>query len=342
MQILQFGVYPPPEGGVQTNVKDIRDYLRAKSVRCGVIHLSRHRQMDHDDIFYPQTPVAVIQQAMSFPADIWHFHLGGSVTRSLLGLYAFGTSVPSRKTVLSFHSGGYPSSPDGRRSHLLREFIFRRFDRIIAVNAEIVEMFARVGVSRDKIRLIPPFALPSQPPPAEIPAAISRFIGQHSPLLVAICGLEPEYDIALQIDTMARIITRFPGAGLIIMGGGSMEQVLRAQIASKPYAGSMLLCGDVPRPVTLNVLVSGDVMLRTTWYDGDAVSVREALHFGVPVIASDNGMRPEGVILVPPRNSGALASAIDSLLTGPKAPRSSCQGTDENLQAVLDLYKELV
>ena len=28
MRILQFGVFPPPNGGVQTNVKAIRDYAR--------------------------------------------------------------------------------------------------------------------------------------------------------------------------------------------------------------------------------------------------------------------------------------------------------------------------
>ena len=33
------------------------------------------------------------------------------------------------------------------------------------------------------------------------------------------------------------------------------------------------------------------IFLRTTLYDGDSISVREALHLGVPVIASDNGMR---------------------------------------------------
>ena len=38
-----------------------------------------------------------------------------------------------------------------------------------------------------------------------------------------------------------------------------------------------------------------DVTLCTTLYDGDAVSVREGLDLGTPVIATENGMHPVGV-----------------------------------------------
>jgi glycosyltransferase involved in cell wall biosynthesis len=342
MQILQFGVFPPPEGGVQTNVKDIRDYLRANQIRNGVIHLSRHRRPDSDGVFYPKSPLAVMRIALGFPADIWHFHLGGNLNRSLLGLYAFGTSVPRRKTVLTFHSGGYPSSPEGQRSQLLRDVLFRRFDRVVAVNPEMVEMFVRLGVQRDHIRLILPYALPSQPPPAEIPRAIAEFMDRHSPLLVAVCGLEPEYDIALQIDAMEGILHRLPSAGLVVLGGGSLEAQLRAYLASKPYSEAILLCGDVPRAATLNIVVRSNVFLRTTWYDGDAISVREALQFDVPVIASDNGMRPAGVNLIPPRDPVALVQKATALLTAPKPPRLVKPANFENLDRLLELYRELV
>jgi glycosyltransferase involved in cell wall biosynthesis len=342
MQILQFGVFPPPEGGVQTNVKDIHDFLRGKDIRGGVIHLSRHRRVDADDVFYPKTPAAVMRAALNFPSSIWHFHLGGNVTRALLGLYSFGTSVPGRKTVLTFHSGGYSSTPDAQRPHPLRDFLFRRFDRIIAVNDDIVEMFARMGVERRKIRLIPPFALPSQPPPAEIPPAITEFMARHSPVLVTVCGLEPEYDIELQIEAMAGILDRIPGAGLVVAGGGSLEAQLRSQLATKPYAGSILLCGDVPRAATLNVIARSDLFLRTTWYDGDAVSVREALQFDVPVIASDNGMRPAGVNLIPARDREALIHGVGEVLATPKPPRLAKPDNFENLERVLELYLELV
>jgi glycosyltransferase involved in cell wall biosynthesis len=342
MQVLQFGVFPPPDGGVQANVKDIRDYLRTQSIRCGVIHLSRHRQADNDDVFYPKSPLQVLKTALAFPADIWHFHLGGIVTKELLGLYAVGTSIPGKNTVLTFHSGGYPSSPDARRAHPLRDLIFRRFDRIVAVNTEIVDMFVRMGVPKAKVRLILPFALPSLPPPAPIPPAIDAFLNTHSPILLAVCLLEPEYDIALQIDAMGAILERHPNAGLVVIGAGSLEQSLRAHAASKPYPDSILICGNVPRPATLNIMVRADLALRTTWYDGDAVSIREALHFDVPIVATDNGMRPPGLRLIPPRSPEALVDTVLAVLASPKPNRVQKPDNVKNLAAILDLYRELV
>src|SRR6185437_8515859 len=341
MTVLQFGVFPPPDGGVQSNVKDIRDYLRRNGMRGGVVHLSRHRQADHDDVFYPKTPLAVAKIALSFPADIFHFHLGGQITKELLGLYGFGTWVPGRKKVLTFHSGGYPSSPDAKRAHPLRNLIFRRFDRVIGVNQQIIDMFVGYGVKREKLRLIPPYALPSEPPPAEIPEAIRSFMEEHSPLLLAVCLLEPEYDLPLQIEVMERILRRYPRAGLLIIGAGSLEGELRGLIASKPWAKSILLCGNVPRPATMNIMTRSDLLVRTTWYDGDAVSIHEALHFRVPVVASDNGMRTPGITLIPARDIDALEEAIDRRLAEPKLPRVPKPPVEENLQAVLDLYREL-
>ena len=84
-------------------------------------------------------------------------------------------------------------------------------------------------------------------------------------------------------------------------------------------------------------------MIRTTLYDGDAVLVREALHFGTPVIASDNGMRPKGVRLIPPSNPGALCRALEQVLETPRSSMAELSGPDEqNLEAVLNLYDELV
>jgi glycosyltransferase involved in cell wall biosynthesis len=341
MTVLQFGVFPPPDGGVQSNVKDIRDYLRRNGIRCGVVHLSRHRQADHDDVFYPKTPVAVAKIALQFPADIFHFHLGGQITRALLGLYGFGTCVPGRKKVLTFHSGGYPSSPDAKRAHPLKNLIFKRFDRVIGVNQQIIDMFVGYGVKRERLRLIPPYALPSEPPAAEIPEAICGFMDQHSPLLLAVCLLEPEYDLPLQIEVMERVLRRHPRAGLLIIGAGSLESELSGLIASKGWGKSILLCGNVPRPATLNIMARSDLLVRTTWYDGDAVSIREALHFSVPVVASDNSMRPPGITLIPARDIDALENAIGRRLAEPKSPRVPKLPVEENLKAVLDLYREL-
>ncbi|MCV4567241.1 hypothetical protein OFB72_32285, partial [Escherichia coli] len=72
--------------------------------------------------------------------------------------------------------------------------------------------------------------------------------------------------------------------------------------------------GDLPHVITLQMISSANVLLRTTRFDGDAISVREALFLGTPVIATDNGMRPEGVITITtPADTVNLTSAIEKL-----------------------------
>jgi len=70
--------------------------------------------------------------------------------------------------------------------------------------------------------------------------------------------------------------------------------------------------------------------------------VREALHFGLPIIATDNGMRPEGVRLIPARDGDPLLAAIDTILQNPRQQGQPPKQTEDgNLLEVLRLYQEL-
>ena len=77
MVVLQLGPYPPPHGGVQTNLVAIRDYLRARGIAAPVINLTRHRRHDTDDVYYPQSARQVWRLLSHIPADIIHVHIGG-------------------------------------------------------------------------------------------------------------------------------------------------------------------------------------------------------------------------------------------------------------------------
>ena len=65
--------------------------------------------------------------------------------------------------------------------------------------------------------------------------------------------------------------------------------------------------------------------LRPSRSDGDAVSIREALHAGVPVVASDVVERPAGVTLFPSDDVQELRSTIQRLLYRTRAGSSADQ-----------------
>jgi glycosyltransferase involved in cell wall biosynthesis len=98
----------------------------------------------------------------------------------------------------------------------------------------------------------------------------------------------------------------------------------------------------MPHEVTLRATLECDLLLRTTLYDGDSVSVREALYIGTTVIATDNGMRPEGVHLIPTSDAGRLRDAVCDLLSGERARRAPGGDGQENTRAVVRFYQELL
>lgn len=344
MRVVQLGPYPPPHGGVQTNLVAIRRYLRAQGIPCAAINITRHRREDADEVYYPKTAIDLVRLLFRLPFNVLHLHLGGDLTNRLLALSLVCCAVPGAKAVLTFHSGGYPSSPAGQSTHprTFRAFVLRRFAGVIAVNPQIADFFRQCGIPEQRIRTIVPFVADAAQESASLPEPLESFFASHRHILLTVGLLEAEYDLPLQINALGPLRERYPDAGLVIIGSGSLEPSLRELIASKPYAPHVLLCGDVPHEHTLTALRRCTVFLRTTLYDGDSISVREALHMGTPVIATDNAMRPPGCHLIPASQQDALLQAIATHLDQPPRPRQSqAADADDNLRAVLDFYRQL-
>ena len=353
MRVLQLGPWPPPHGGVQTNLVAIRRHLRRRGVPCAVINITRHRAEDGDDVHFPKSALGVLWLLWRLRFDVLHLHVGGILPLRVLALAWVCTLKPGVRSVMTFHSGGYPSSAEGRtaRPRTLRGFVLRRFDRLIAVNDELSRLFHAFGCAPERVRCIAPHAMPEGTPAGNAsatpedprPAALREFMARHSPTLLTVGLLEPEYDLSRQISALGRIRLHHPSAGLAIVGSGSLLEELRATIAATPYAEHIMLCGDVPHDGTLRAIAECDLFMRTTIYDGDSVSVREALHLGVPVVATDNGMRPPGPHLVPIGDTEILAGVVTEVLRDPtaRAPATSRVG-EENLRAVLALYEEML
>lgn len=344
MRVLLLGPFPPPHGGVQTNLAGIRSHLLRNGIPCSVINLTRHRREDSGGVYYPKSALETVTLLFRLPWDIAHLHIGGNLSTRLLVLGLLCSLIPGKKTVLTFHSGGYPSSPQGwsARPATFCGFALRRFAALIAVNQDLAALFRRFGAVAGKIRVIPPFALLGESGPVDFPESMAGFFAQRRPVLVTIGLFDPEYGISTQVDAFEAVLRQYPEAGLAILGFADPNSPVAARIASKPYSGRILICGDVPHPVAMRALEQCDLFLRTTLYDGDAISVREALHRGVPVVATDNGMRPPGVDLVPMSDSAALAAAILRRLASPRTrPAATAAADTGNLDALLDLYREI-
>src|SRR6185437_14834553 len=86
MKVVQLGPYPPPHGGVQTNLVAIRNLLRSAGHECLAINLTRHRREEADGVYYPHSAAGLLNLLWRLKADILHLHLGGDLTRRLVDL----------------------------------------------------------------------------------------------------------------------------------------------------------------------------------------------------------------------------------------------------------------
>ena len=86
MTVLLLGPYPPPHGGVQTNLVAIRQFLLDRGIPCSVINLTRCKRPDGDGVSYPSSVAGVIRRTLALRPDIIHMHFGGVLSRRLLAL----------------------------------------------------------------------------------------------------------------------------------------------------------------------------------------------------------------------------------------------------------------
>ncbi len=344
MHVLQLGPHPPPEGGISRNMLAIREELRGNGHHCSIIATSRSTSIvPEPDVYNPRTPFQLLKLLLTLRYDILHLHVGGELSTRMLGLILACSFFRRGRNVFSLHSGGYPLTEAGRAAtkNSFRGWLFRRYARIVAVNPLIAEVFERYGVGKNKLRIIYPFAHRSPDPNVEIPIEFSDFERSHAPFLLTVGLLENEYDLFLQIDAMAEVIEKLPDAGLMVVGSGSLKEKLVEAIAAKPYADRIFLVGDVENRVTLHLINDADILLRTTLFDGDAISVREALFLDTPVIATDNGMRPGGLNLIPVGDKKALVEKILVVARSTRTEKVAKPDDTANISETVSLYEEL-
>jgi glycogen synthase len=300
-------------------------------------------------VFFPKTALQVGKLLLTLPANIVHFHVGGDITNRLVALGALISLLPGRRSVLTLHSGGYPTSAQAREARRIKLIYatLRRFDALVGVNAEVKAFLVNSGIATQKVHQIEPFPhLTRIKPGSASDPELDSFCVQQKPLLATVGLLEPEYDLTLQLAVLRQVRQRYPDVGLVIVGSGSLRDELARQIALEPHSQRILLAGDVPHPITVELIRRAALLLRTTLYDGDAISVREALQLGTPVVATDNGMRPANVFLAPIGDVNGVAKQVINVLEMPRRPShaemSPKLGEHDGIDDTLELYESLI
>jgi glycosyltransferase involved in cell wall biosynthesis len=170
-------------------------------------------------------------------------------------------------------------------------------------------------------------------------------------LYVCVARLRPQKNPALLLKAFARSPGLDPRAHLLLVGHGELRRELERQIDALGQRGRIHLLGvrsDIPE-----VLNAADVFVLSSDWEGNPLSVMEAMASGTPVISTAIGGVPELVedgesgILVPRGDAQALAGAMQYMLENPEVRismgKASARRAVEHfdVQAMTEAYEQL-
>jgi glycosyltransferase involved in cell wall biosynthesis len=194
---------------------------------------------------------------------------------------------------------------------------------VLCVSAATRELLVRLGVARDRIRVLHN-AVDGDSTAIPLDLTKEFDLPRGARVLVAAGRLSPEKGHCDLVEAMARLKDHDPAVALVILGAGREAERLRAQVAAAGLAGRVVLGGF--RDDVLRCIAGADLVVNPSLTEGLPNVVLEGLALGRPVVATDVGGVSELITpgetgwLVPPGDPAALAKSIVAALDD--APRA--------------------
>jgi glycosyltransferase involved in cell wall biosynthesis len=327
MKVFLIGPYPPPYGGISVAIERLRDRLQQSGVECYVYDTSRTVKQVAGVIPAGGGTRWLIRLCLTADADVIHYQASSWKMRAMVGLLPWRRA----KTVISVQGSSLLDSwaqGNSLRRSLIR-FALRRTSYVILANPDHVPFIRSLGIPETRSAVIPAYIPPvvREEDDAQISDEIRQFWQAHTPLLLANGAVafyrgEDLYGLDMMVDLIGALRPSFPRIGLVVPLRPITEsaqlgywETLRDRASAAGLAESILwVPGGVP---ALHPLIrASQLFLRPTNTDGDAVSIREALYFQVPVVASDAAPRPDGSVLFRSRDVGDFVAQVRSVLSG--------------------------
>lgn len=337
--------FPPAVGGVEQHVY----HLASRLVRAGVdvevlttdllrdTPFTRIGSPSQEDSF-PITRVrawrmvdaphglgivapSMVPAILASGADIIHAHSYGQFP-TFAG--SFASALDHSVLIVTPHSdAGRPSWAKSLFDRIVPRLTLKPATRVIAVSEHEAACLIKMGVSQDRIRVIPngvdigEFA--DVGPRTDRDELVGLFVGR----------LDPDQK---GLDVLIRAMARLPRDPLLRLrlvgedwGGAELMERLAQRLG---VADRVAIVGKLPRSELVREFAESDFLVLPSRFEPFGVVVLEAMAAGLPVIASRVGGIPEIVadgqtgLLVEPDNPDALAESL-RLLCGDESLRLS-------------------
>jgi glycosyltransferase involved in cell wall biosynthesis len=197
----------------------------------------------------------------------------------------------------------------------------RRADLVMVTSRYCAEVARReYGVPAERLAVVPEAI--------DLEAWDGRFASarrpaRSGPVVLSVARMYPRKRLEDLLRAAASLTHSIPEARIRIVGRGPEWDALQRLHAELDLAESVTLLGDVSAAQLAAEYVGADVFCLPSVQEGFGIVFLEAMAAGLPVVACRAAAIPELVedgttgVLVPSRNPGALAEALEGLLRDP-------------------------
>lgn len=201
-------------------------------------------------------------------------------------------------------------------------------DHVVTVSRFVGDYLISAGVPGQRITAVPTGVDFSRYQPTAEGGALRRELGlpDGCPLVGTVAILRQKKGHAELLDAVPQVLARFPDTHFIFAGDGPQQENLERRIAELGLGQRVHMLGL--RRDVINVLQSLDLFVLPTHQEALGTAFIEAGAMGLPAVATHVDGVPEVVrdgltgLLVPPRDSVALATAIVAMLSDPERRRA--------------------
>ena len=265
-------------------------------------------------------------------ADVLHAH---GLRAGALAALALGRRRRGRtRLVVTLHNltvGGRLTTLVGDR---LERLIARRADLVLAVSPDLAERAQDLGTPHVELAIIPAVP-PQQPaePGASDAAAAEDAWPRSGARLLTVARLAPQKGLPLLLEAAA-ILSREVDAGRLaaftwaLAGDGPGREEAAERIAAEQLPVTLLgRRTDAPA-----LMEAADVVVQTSLWEGQPLTIQEALRSDTAIVATDVGgtavTARGGAVLVAPQ-AQAIAEALGTLLSDPEARSRAAERAHE-------------
>lgn len=327
--------------GTESHIRDLATALRAQNVDAAIACPPRSPLAARAHAI-PVLPLQInklidrraIRQLtrllQSGRADVLHAHNGRTQLHGALAVFAArrGALVKTQHFIHPHHV-----QLGGRKAALMKRIhraVNARTHGFIAISDAVKRAMLERGEALDAQIIVVRNGI-ADPRNAKLEGAATvraRYgVAQGAPLVVALCRLETEKDVATLLRAWSEI--KVPDARLIIGGRGAQHEELQRQIEFLNIGESAQLAGFVED--ALSLLNAADIFVHAAPAEPFGLVFLEAMGLGKPIVACNGGAAAEIVdarcgVLVAPGDDAATASALRGLLTDKSRARALGQG----------------